>query len=250
MKTMVRPDFNRPLGKQQKKKKQQTMNKATVRLTFTMQYGCELSQAESKPSVLCYFSDHIANKPVDVAVEEDNAARQITVTIEGSIDPRKPLPVDAELVFRATCWTPNDFGIECRVEAGMGTIPLNEIVVAAASTGRYSRDIPLVEKCVGGREKGRVRIISVKKQVCAARRSFIDNLPARFRSILTRGFAGRHRALVRLCVALGTRQLLRFPLSGKWSTTLAQSCRRKCPFPTRTRRRPTCAFPFTMETWD
>jgi hypothetical protein len=136
---------------------------ATVRVSFTLNYGSKLSQAETRPSIFCYFSDQISGKGVDVPVPVNNATKQINVTLEGTFDSRKPLPIDTEVGFYATCWRDNDYGVPCQVSAGMGTLSLNELVNGPGR--QFSSDVPLKSNSVGGRERGRLRIISAKKLV-------------------------------------------------------------------------------------
>jgi hypothetical protein len=149
------------------RKRKEESYRSVVRVSFSLNYGAKLSQAESKPSVFCYFSDQIENVGVDVQVPEDDASHSINVTIEGTVDSRKPLPTDTEIVFYATCERDNDFGVPCRVDAGFGTLSLNEVALATSSSsaGTYSKDVSLRLNSVGGREKGRLRIVSAKKRV-------------------------------------------------------------------------------------
>ena len=147
------------------KKKRTMQSDGVIRVSFTLNYGSKLSQAETKPSIFCYFSDQIKNKGVEVDVPENDASHLVNVTIEGTFDSRKPLPVDTEICFRATCWRKNDYGIDCRVEAGLGVLSLNELVLTTASSSSFKQDVALKDRSTGGRAKGLVRIIAAKKQV-------------------------------------------------------------------------------------
>jgi len=109
-----------------------------IRVTFALQYGDELSQAERAPIVSCYFSAPVEGTVVDVPVPEDNASGSTMVTLEGMLASGTLLPADTQICFYATCERTNDFGVPCRVAAGIGMISLSYLASSANSNLQVS----------------------------------------------------------------------------------------------------------------
>jgi len=132
-----------------------------IDVTFTIQYGDELSQREKKPRLLCYLSSPVTNDPVELELPVDDAGKEMQVRISGYLGAGQKLPIDTQLVFYATCEKGNQFNVPCRVDAGFGTVMLKDLW---AQPG-YTNDVSLRLKSTGNVEKGRLRVRSGRKMV-------------------------------------------------------------------------------------
>jgi hypothetical protein len=139
-----------------------------ISVSFGLQYGDELSQAEREPVVSCYFSRPVRGSVVDVPVPEDDASRATQVRLEGALASGTLLPSDTKIVFYATCLRDNDFGVPCRVAAGIGMVDLS--FLANSANAGLQIDVPLVMPSAGGIEKGKIRINTTRRQVEIAER--------------------------------------------------------------------------------
>jgi len=139
-----------------------------ISVSFTLQYGDELSQAESEPIVSCYFSRPVRGNVVHVPVPEDNAGQATQVRLEGFLASGTLLPADTKIVFYATCMRENDFGVPCRVAAGIGRVDLS--FLASSANASLQMDVPLTMPSAGNIEKGLIRITTTRAQVAIASR--------------------------------------------------------------------------------
>jgi len=145
--------------RRKQRQQQQSVPLDKFNVSFTIQYGNELSQRESEPMLFCYLSSPIVTNGVEIPLPVDDADQQIRVNVEGCLPRGVQLPVDAQLVFYATCLKENQFGTPCRVDAGFATLPIAAIWSSSASSG-FNEDLSLRLKSSGNIEKGRLRVRS------------------------------------------------------------------------------------------
>jgi hypothetical protein len=132
-----------------------SQTKAPITVAFGMQYGNELSPAESNPMVSCYFSSPVEGPVLDLRVPENEAGKALDVALQGELTIGTLLPADTKLVFYQTCERANEFGVQCRVPAGIGMVDLAFLMNGA---NREPVDISLKMPSAGNIEKGRVRL--------------------------------------------------------------------------------------------
>lgn len=143
---------------QQQRVGAQTLNEGTNRISvsFVMQYADELSQAESNPMISCYFSSPVQGAVLEVSVPEDDAESKTRVTLEGAIGSNTALPKDTQVVFYQSCMRKNEFGVDCPVSAGLGCVPLTDLMEAGAKNAFI--DVVLREPSCDWNEKGKLRL--------------------------------------------------------------------------------------------
>lgn len=143
-------------------------NLGMANVTFLMQYGCELSPAESDPTVAIYVSECAFESFVEYEVPVNNPTQTIAVTLPNTAwlkDAPASWPVHTKVVFYATCLRKNEQGTKCRVDAGFGSVNLIDLLdpVAALASGGLGKTgafiVPLCLNTCNDYEKGRVRIL-------------------------------------------------------------------------------------------
>ena len=134
-----------------------------ISVGFSMQYANELSPAESKPMITCYLSSPVKGPVLEVPVPENDAESKTRVMLDALVDSGTALPKDTQVVFYGTCVRKNEFGVECRVSAGLGTIPLTDLVAAGVKNAPI--DLPLRMPSADWIEKGKLRIHAGSKDV-------------------------------------------------------------------------------------
>ena len=126
-----------------------------IDVTFTLQFGDELSQVERNPRVFCYLSDPLDNVGVEVPLPEDDAGRQISVTVQAWLPERvQAVPVDTQLCFYLLAERPNQSKVMCDVNAAFGMVSLSEV----CSPGGFNADVKLTQKTANNLEKGCLRV--------------------------------------------------------------------------------------------
>ncbi len=130
-------------------------------MSFTVQYGPELSQVETEPMLAAFIDSGVENDPVEVMLpfDHENAVyEKVPITLTGLYDSRHPLPLYTKVVFYVTCMKPNDHGAMCRVDAGLGVINLVDMTTIP---GIFSEDVPLKLYTCERYEKGKLRVVSM-----------------------------------------------------------------------------------------
>ncbi len=127
------------MGDAQKQQLQQHGEKISV--SFTLRFGNEMSQAEGKPMVTCYFSAPIQGQVVEVSLPEDDANQLVNVQMEGIFDSSEPLPSDCKIMFYLTGETLNEAGTNCTPDLGMGSVNLSDL--ARSGNNTYSEEVTI-----------------------------------------------------------------------------------------------------------
>jgi hypothetical protein len=143
----------------------QTLNEGTNRISvaFAMQYADQLSQAETNPVIACYFSSPVQGPVLEIPVPEDDAERRTRVSLDGLITSSTALPKDTQVVFYQTCMRKNEFGVDCPVSAGIGSVLLTDLIDAGAKNA--SLDVVIREPSSDWNEKGKLRLHPGTKDV-------------------------------------------------------------------------------------
>ena len=132
-----------------------------ISVSFSIQYGAELSQVEEAPMVTVYMDSGVENDPVEVMLPFDKEGavyEKVPITLMGLYDSRHPLPLYTKVCFYVTCLKPNDHGAMCRVDAGFGAINLVDMTTIP---GIFSEDVTLKLYTCDRFEKGKMRITTM-----------------------------------------------------------------------------------------
>jgi hypothetical protein len=134
-----------------------------ISVGFSMQYANELSQVESKPMISCYLSQPVKGPVLEILVPEDDPDTKTRVVLDAIINSGTALPKDTQVVFYGTCVRKNEFGVECRVSAGIGTVALTDLVEAGVKNAPI--DVTLRMPSADWIEKGKLRIHAGSRDV-------------------------------------------------------------------------------------
>jgi len=126
-------------------------------LPLTLEWLQEISPAESAPRLLIYFDSTLKGDPQEVDLEPSllDESRQVQVTLRGSYNGRKALPLYVKVLFYVTVTRQNDFGAPCSVDGGFGMLDLVDLMDPSRTD---SLDVPLLLYTCNRFEKGRLRV--------------------------------------------------------------------------------------------
>lgn len=132
---------------------------STVRVEFHVQYvDCQLAPNEAHPSLTAFLSAHLKRDyDRDVAklhLDRNKPEVRVAGAVQGHVSSRNgnALHPNTSLCFASYAWTPNDAGVECIADVGVGDVLLSELHAG------YTKDVPLVMHTVGNTVKGTIRL--------------------------------------------------------------------------------------------